>query len=186
MPQYDAYEDPLPVESALAPNAKQMPPTSPLSKVLINKPLTTCHDEGINKISDTDTPEVDQNSPPPSPYHFHRRHSHLSRQQGPMIESFSFPEPSTSPMRLTSAEKDQLEQFNKSQQQDDAIRMDLQSSQQEAKEIAKEHREQEWKAKDAEIEFDEKKHMLKGGWMHRSRGSCELLQDRKLSWDARG
>jgi len=34
---------------------------------------------------------------------------------------------------------------------------------QEAKEIAKKHREQEWKAKDAEIEFDEEEHMKKGG-----------------------
>lgn len=88
-------------------------------------------------------------------------------------------------MKLSQVEKDQLAIIERSQQQDDAIRMDLQSDQQEAKEIAKEHREQEWKAKDAEIEFDEEKHMIKGGWMHRSRGSAELLQDRK-SWNTGG
>lgn len=185
MPQYDAYEDPLPVVSPLYPIAEQTPPLSPLSKFPVNKSLTTCHDEGINKLSDTDTPDIDQASPPPSPYHFHRRHSLLSRQQAPTVESFTFSESSTSPMKLSQVEKDQLAIIERSQQQDDAIRMDLQSDQQEAKEIAKKHREQEWTAKDAEIEFDEEKHMIKGGWMHRSRGSAELLQDRK-SWNIGG
>ena len=135
MPQYAAYEDPLPVVSPLYPTAEQTPPLSPLSKCPVNKPLTTCHDEGINKPSDTDTPGIDQASPPPSPYHFHRRHSLLSRQQGPMVESFTFPEPSTSPMKLSQVEKDHFVSIERSQQQDDANRMDLQSDPQEVKEM---------------------------------------------------
>jgi len=102
-----------------------------------------------------------------------------------MVESFTFPEPSTSPMKLSQVRKEHLAIIERSQQQDDAVRADLQFDQQEVKEIAKKRREQEWKVKDAEIEFDEEKHMIKGGWMHRSRGSAELLQDRK-SWNIGG
>jgi len=102
-----------------------------------------------------------------------------------MIESSSFPKPSTSRIKLSQTEKDQLAVLTLTQQQDDTIKTDPQSGQQEAKETAKEQREQEWKAKGTDIEFDEEKHMLNGGWMHRSRGSCELLRERK-SWDARG
>lgn len=185
MSPHDAHGHPLLVGSPQGPNAGQTPPASPLSRFLTNKPLKTCHDQGINKPSDTETHEIDQASPPPSPYRFHRRHSHLSHHQEPVVDSSSVPEPSTSPDKLSQIEKDQPAPSEQPQQQDEAARTDLHPGQQGAKDTAKERREQEWKAKDAEIEFDEEKHILKGGWMHRSRGSCELLRERK-SWDARG
>ena len=174
MPQYDAYEDPMPVMSPPDQVADHIPSRSSFSKVPVNKPLTNCYGEGVNKPSDTDTPEMNANSPPSSPYHFHRRHSHLSRQNSPMenpIESsFNFPEPSSTSPKFCLRHLGELE---RSQQQDDNIRMDLESGQKNVEETANKHQEQE------PVDIDLERHMLQGGWMHRSRASCELLRDHK-------
>ena len=76
------------------------------------------------------------------------------------IESFTFREPSTSPRNLSPVEKDQLADFESSQQQDDDIRMMLQSDQQRATKTAKE---QEQDTIDPETEFKKEKHMLNDG-----------------------
>jgi len=66
MPQYDAYDDPRPVMPPSKPITDHTLQQSPLSNLPVNKPLITCHAEGINKASDIDTLELDQTSSPTS------------------------------------------------------------------------------------------------------------------------
>jgi len=123
MPQYDTYDEPSPIT---IPRTSKTHADIPLSPT--NKPLETCYSEGINKPSDTDTPEL-TDSPPAPPYHFHRRHSTLSRDDWPvenLIPSTTSPEPAldtTSPKHLTGSEQKQLAEFEASQKRDDEIRM---------------------------------------------------------------
>lgn len=169
MPQYTKSEHSLPAVAPLHPIAEQpSSPSSLLSRIPINKSLTICQAEGIDRPSVTDTPEFDQASPPPLIYHFRRQHSPLSPPQAPLVESFDFSKPVASPMKVPHIETD------------DVIRVGPQSSQREAQEMAKMHQEQERRDKDAEIERNAERHTMRGGWMHRSRGSAELLQDRKF------
>ena len=168
----------MPPPDPVTDHTDHIPPRLSFSRVLVNKPLTTCYGEGVNKPSDTDTPEMNENSPPSSPRHFRRRHSNLFRQESPMeksIESsYGFPEPrSTSPKILSPAKRDQLAELERSQKPSDTTRTDLESSQNNEEETANKHREQE------RVDMDMETHMLRGGWMHRSRASCELLQDHK-------
>lgn len=92
-----------------------------------------------------------------------------------LVESVTFPDSRASPKDLSPAEKLQLREFERSQQQDDDFRMILESDRH-ASEAATRRKEET--GRDAE-EPKEEKHISRGGWMHRSRGSCELLQDRK-------
>jgi hypothetical protein len=125
MPQYDADEDTVPTIPPSSPVADYIPSQSHLETAVVNKPLTTCYGEGINKVSDTDTPEMDENPHSPS-HHFTRRHSLLCQQESLMenqIESFDIPAPSTSPKSLSLAEGDQVTKCERPQQQEDDVMM---------------------------------------------------------------
>ena len=125
MPQYDADEDTVPTIPPSSPVADYIPSRPHLGTAVVNKPLTTCYGEGINKVSDTDTPEMDENPHSPS-HHFTRRHSLLRPQEslmGNQIESIDIPETSTSPKSLSLAVGGQLTKCERSQQQGDDIMM---------------------------------------------------------------
>jgi len=97
-----------------------VPRSSTLVEIPINKTLVTCHDEGINKCSDTDTPEVDPGLP--SPRHFQRRHSLLSPQQSPMKDPVEFITigPQTTSKDPSSIQTIRPKDFDRWRQQDDA------------------------------------------------------------------
>ena len=91
------------------------------------------------------------------------------------VESATLPDSRASRKDLSPAEKLQLREFERSQQQDDDFRMFLEPDRHES-EAATKREEGTWR--DPE-ESKGEKHMLRGGWMHRSRASCELLRDHK-------
>lgn len=111
-----------------------IPRASHLNRVPISKPLTTCYGEGINKPSDTDTPDLDEQSPPRQ--RPHRRHSLLSPfPESPTTESFPIAPELTSTLAsagsAAAAERVTLAEFyGRSQQQEDSdeTRMRLQQS----------------------------------------------------------
>jgi hypothetical protein len=186
MPQYDAYEEPL----ALTPSIPlgeghdgiQARPAIPLGQpgnpiIEPDIPAKT----GIYTIptsSDNDPFHAAMSS------HTHLRHSGLYRQDSgenlvpsTLTHSASL---DPSPKTLNETEKASLASYTKSQSDDDSIRLVL------ACERCGEDLNKKNMANDPD-EFAKEAHMLNGGWMHRSRASCELLSERNAgeTWETR-
>ena len=141
-----------------------------------NKALVTCYDEGINKPSDTDTPEIDPGLP--SSRHIQRRHSLLSPSQTFMedpVKSATFSGSQGCPEDTSSDQKPHHHELERSRNPDDDIK--LMSNQHDSTAAAERKEENRSDAKDLGGEG----HILRGGWMHRSRASCELLGDHKYA-----
>ena len=124
MPQYDPYEEPLPPTSV-----------TPLTEM---KPRHDTTPQNTNPTSSTGAcicpPGTkgsyhieNPNSRCYSPLELHRRHSHLQRPVSPSesVESVVSPEneAARSPKILSAAEKRELGEAERSQQEDDQIRM---------------------------------------------------------------
>ena len=111
-----------------------------------------------------------------APRHFHRRHSLLSaselRNENPM-ESITFPASQASQEDLSPVQPLHEREPERSGQQDDNVMTNLKGR---GLEDAAKRRDED--RRDVE-ERGEEKHILRGGWMHRSRASCELLRDHK-------
>ena len=145
-----------------------------LIEIPSNKALISCYDEGINKPSDTDTPEIDPDLP--SPRHFHRRHSLLSPPESVVenpVESVAFSASQASPEDIPPAQKPHLRKLERSRTSNDDTKTILKQRDSEA--AAKRMEENKRDVKEPE----EDRHILRGGWMHRSRDSCEFLADHK-------
>jgi hypothetical protein len=174
MPQYDACEDVEPTMTQQKQVLEDAPRRPSRIEIPINRALVTCYDEGINKPSDTDTPEINQDLP--SPRHFHRRHSLLSSPVSPTenpLESATFPDSRVSPRDLSTADKLHPREFEHLQQQADDIKMGFESDRQESKAATDRKEETRRDVEDSGAESIS----YKGGWMHRSRANCELLRD---------
>ena len=164
MPQYDAYEEP----PALSPSRAS--------------DLGEGHDgaqphvqgDGIYKIADHESENDAFHSAMSS--HTHARHSSLLRTDSGsgLIPSTTHSSDPSSPKVLTAEESASLAAYTKAQADDDSIRLVL-ACQRCGQDLAKENR-----TNDID-EFAKEAHMLNGGWMHRSRASCELLADRPVS-----
>ncbi|KAK5304550.1 hypothetical protein LTR99_003613 [Exophiala xenobiotica] len=89
-----------------------------------NRPLQACYDQGINKISDTDTHGI-QSPPSVLPPRFHRRRSSLSQVDYPVEESVPkvvFEKPvfeDSLPTTLAEREREQSAETKASQKQAD-------------------------------------------------------------------
>jgi len=115
MPQYDAYEDPV-VEPKPLTNIESS-----------SKPLAIIHDGDLKDASNHLDSQSEQFH---SPLEFHQRHSCLSREdwsEKKAIGSVALPEPDNamSPKKLSPKEKQELAEFERSQKQDDEIRLIL-------------------------------------------------------------
>ena len=172
MPQYDAYEDPLPLpESQGNPHAME---SKHLSKQTTEKPdLSQRRDDIITGSHEASS----HNDPFHSQMAFYGRHAHLGRQSRPgekLVQSVASPESAaaiSSPKFLSETEKRDLAAMERSQRQDDEIRMDLQSRDGEDRDGG------EGQHGTARTESEKKEVTNKGGWMHRSRACSELLAD---------
>lgn len=184
MPQYDAYEEPL----ALTPSIPlgeghdgiQATPAIPLGQPgnpIIEPDMpakTTPAKKSNNGIY---TVPASNNDPfhTAMTSHTHLRHSGLTRADSgtdlipsTLTHSASLdPDPRT----LNDTEKASLASYTKAQADDDSIQLVL------ACERCGEDLNAKNKANDPN-EFAKEAHMLNGGWMHRSRASCELLSER--------
>lgn len=93
-----------------------------------NRPLQACYDEGINNISDTDTPGI-QSPPSVLPYQFHRRRSTLSQidyQVEEFVPRVVFEKPvfeDPLPTTLAEREREQTAETEASQKQVDDARI---------------------------------------------------------------
>jgi len=174
MPQYDAYEDVPPPHSPALERRSPSTSTAKLStaKLSTRKPSTPLVDipgsGNIERVSSQTTPFH-------SPLEFHRRHSLLSRavsQEESAIESVSSPEPATamSPKNLSAKEKAQLAELERSQQEDDAIRLAYESERGRDREADQ--------ASPAVQRCLKEEHVVDGVWMRRSRANSELLNGR--------
>ena len=184
MPQYDAYEEPRPLSPSLeldkghagVPTATIPQPTTQASAALGSQPHVQGSD--IYKIPDQNNDSFHS----AMSAHQHARHSSLTR-----TEPGSNLIPTTlthaafldSPKTLTAEEKTSLAAFTKAQADDDSIRLIL-ACERCGKDL------NEVNQTNGISEFTKEAHMLKGGWMHRSRASCELLSDRPAgeTWES--
>lgn len=172
MPQYDAYEDP-----PLLPQGPGNPPV--IETQHVPNQTTEIHDLSQRR-EDIITGSHDassHNDPFHSQMAFYGRHAHLSRQNRPgekLVDSVASPESPaniSSPKILSETETRELAAMEKSQQEDDEIRMDLQSRDRAESEGGdKQHA-------DAETGSEEKEGTNRGGWMRRSRACSELLAE---------
>lgn len=191
MPQYDVYEDP-PSLSRSPPlgeghNDAQTLKSSPVIPVSLRRldspiagPGISAKDEGIYHIP---SPDKDRFHTAMSA-HTHARHSALVRD-----ESASHLIPMTlthpvaldpSPKSLNAEERASLAEYTKAQADNESIRLAL------ACELCGDNLNDKNQVNDP-LEFAKEAHMLNGGWMHRSRASCELLIDRPAgeTWETR-
>ena len=180
MPQYDAYEDPL----ALSPphacdlceshTGDQKSTSRIFNPVPHAKPVidsqSRIQDNGIYKIADHESAHDPFHSAMSS--HTHARHSSLNHPNSGsrLIPSTTGPSDPTSPKVLTADEAASRAAYTKAQADDDSTRLIL-ACERCGKDLAKNNI----------TEFAKEAHMLNGGWMHRSRDSCELLADRPVS-----
>ena len=174
MPQSDPHKDPEPTTTQHEQVLEGAPQRPSLSKTPTNKALVTCYNDGINQPSDTDTPEIDPKLP--SPRHFHRRHSLLSPPESLVenpLESGTFSSSQASPTDMSSAQKPHLRELERSRKPDDDIKMILNQHDTEAAAERKKENRRDVKGPQGDSRI------LRGGWMHRSRASCELLADHK-------
>lgn len=188
MPQYDAYEEPL----ALTPSTSlgeghdgvQAPPSIALGQPgnpIIEPNMPAKLDTGIYTI-----PTSSNNDPFHSAMssHTHLRHSGLTRaDSGQNLISSTLTHSASldpSPKTLNESEKASLAAYTKAQADDDSIRLVL------ACERCGEDLNAKNMANDPD-EFAKEAHMLNGGWMHRSRASCELLSERDAgeTWETK-
>jgi hypothetical protein len=174
MPQSEPHNDPEPPMTQHEQVLEGAPRRPSLIKIPTNKALVTCYDEGISKLSDTDTPEIDPDLP--SPRHLHRRRSLLSPLESPMKkpgESVTFSSSQKSPEEMSPAQTAHLRELERSRRPDDDIKVILNRQESEAAAKRKEENRRDI------MEPEEERHILRGGWMHRSRASCELLRDHR-------
>ena len=203
MPQYDAYEEPLPLPEG--PCNPHVTGSEHSQSQTTRKPdLSERREDVITGSHDA----MSHNDPFHSQMAYHGRHAHLGRSNGPgekLVESIASPESPdafSSPKILSEAEKMELAAIQKSQQEDDQIRMDLQSSARKDsdagdREHARQHAGHHAVGAEPEAETKEhtrpwlhaghhagddtapetKEHTNKGGWMRRSRANSELLAD---------
>jgi len=178
MPQYDAYEDPL----ALTPShelsgghdgiqpAALIPLGQPGNPIL--EPGIPVKNDGIYHITSNNDPFHASMSS-----HTHARHSSLRREEsGTHLVPTTLTHPASSdpsPKTLNATEAASLAAYIKAQADNDSIRLAL------ACERCGEDLNHKNQTNDPE-EFAKEAHMLNGGWMHRSRASCELLSDRPV------
>ena len=155
MPQYDPYEEQIMTRSALTPLTEVKPSLSNGSRAESSSsshPEQAPHTQQSHASSTgagSFSPENTNGDVQPGPYHtqhpndhfyspieLHERHSHLERQQRPeerTVESVFSPETdrAMSPKTLNSNERRQLAEAERSQQEDDQIRMMLASNRRE-------------------------------------------------------
>jgi hypothetical protein len=179
MPQYDAYEEPL----ALTPSIPlgeghdgiQATPPIPLGQP--GNPIIEPDMPAKNSNTGVYTVPSSNNDPfhAAMTSHTHLRHSGLTRPDpaADLIPSTLTHRSSLDPdpKTLNDVEKASLAAYTKAQEDDDSIRLVL------ACERCGEDLNAKNKANDPN-EFAKEAHMLNGGWMHRSRASCELLSER--------
>lgn len=184
MPQYDAYEEPLALTSSIplgeGHDGIQTAPVIPLGQPgnPILEPDAPAKHTGIYTIP------AAQNDPfhAAMTSHNHLRHSGLTRtDEGQNLIPSTLTHSASldpSPRTLNETEKASLAAYTKAQADDDSIRLVL------ACERCGEDLNAKNKANDPH-EFAKEAHMLNGGWMHRSRGSCDLLSERNAgeTWE---
>lgn len=182
MPQYDPYEEPLALSPSLElgeghdgiqATTAQTPSAIPLGQPgnPILEPGIPVTNDGIYKILPA------QNDPfhAAMSSHTHARHSSLVREDsGTKLVPSTLTHPKSldpSPKTLNPAELASLAAYTKAQADEDSIRLVL------ACERCGEDLNLKNQTNDPN-EFAKEAHMLNGGWMHRSRASCELLSER--------
>lgn len=187
MPQYDAYEEPLALNSGQ--NGVQLPTQVP---DVVGSPLTKSNtpDRGAQQQTEKADGIYKITSPNNDPFHAamsshtHARHSNLTRtDSGTHLIPSTLTHPSSldpSPKSLNAEEQASLAAYTKAQADDDSIRLVL-ACERCGQDLDKENRSND------PNEFAKEAHMLNGGWMHRSRGSCELLSERVAgeTWETR-
>lgn len=181
MPQYDAYEEPLP----LSPSVKLgeghdgvQTPTPTVPKPTRGQPHVQGSD--IYKIADHEARNDPFHNAMSS--HTHNRHSSLTcTDTGTNLIPTTLTHPAylDSPKVLSAEEDASLAAYAKAQADNDSIRLIL-ACERCGHDLAKDNRTNNPK------EFAKEAHMLNGGWMHRSRQNCELLSDRPAAetWES--
>jgi len=187
MPQYDAYEEPLALSTSQEPGEIHdgVHTTKPASIPLgqpgnpLLEPGIAVKNDGIYRIvSDNDPFHAAMSS------HTRARHSSLVREDsGTRLIPTTLTHPVSSdpsPKTLNAEERVSLAEYTKAQADNDSIRLAL------ACERCGEDLNHKNQANDPD-EFAKEAHMLNGGWMHRSRASCELLSDRPAAetWETK-
>jgi hypothetical protein len=187
MPQYDAYEDPL----VLGSGHDGVQPTIPVPDT-IGSPLTKINtpDRGAQAQAEGGNGIYKIQSPNNDPFHAsmssrtHARHSSLTHtDNGTHLIPSTLTHPASldpSPKTLNAEEQASLAAYIKTQADNDSIRLAL-ACERCGQDLAKENRIND------PAEFAKEAHMLNGGWMHRSRASCELLSERAAgeTWETK-
>jgi len=191
MPQYDAYEEPLALNPSISlgeghDGVQETTPQVPLA-IPLGQPGNPILEPGIPVKNDGIYHIQSQNNDPfhsAMSSHTHARHSNLVRHDsGTNLIPTTLTHPASSdpsPKTLNAEERVWLAAYIKAQADNDSIRLAL------ACERCGEDLNHKNQTNDPN-EFAKEAHMLNGGWMHRSRGSCELLSDRPAAetWETR-
>ena len=170
MPEYDAYDGII--------TAPALVPSTTTSRTPFGQPGNPILEPGIPVMSDHIYKTHPSNN---DPFHSamssrtHERHSSLIREEsGNHLIPKTLTHPAStdpSPNQLNAEEEASLAAYTKAQSDNDSIHLIL------ACERCGEDINHKNQTNDPN-EFAKEAHMLNGGWMHRSRASCELLSDR--------
>ena len=191
MPQYDAYEDPLALNPSVplgeGHDGVQTTSALPKSPIPLGQPGNPILEPGIPVKNDGIYKIIPENNDPfhsAMSSHTHARHTTLTHEDsGAHLVPSTLTHPSSldpSPKTLNPTELASLAAYTKAQADDDSIRLVL------ACERCGEDLNHKNQTNDPH-EFAKEAHMLNGGWMHRSRASCELLSERVASetWETK-
>ena len=170
MPQYDAYEEPLALSPSLELEKGRDGVQTTTPAITIPSGVPPHQGPGNYKVTDHEANNDPFHSSMSS--HTHARHASLAHIDSGT--SYIIPATLTHPAALDLAEdlsaeeKASLAAYTKRQADEDSIHLIL-ACERCGQDLAKQARKNDPK------EFAKEAHMLNGGWMHRSRASCDLF-----------